>query len=301
MNHEKSSLEAIQPASTVILIRPNGDGFQVYLLKRNIRSAFMPGYYVFPGGTVATEDREVNAWKAHVDLDPAAMMHQLGEDLSPEGILPYGIAAIRETLEEAGVLLAFRKGQQKGDRAHFSEMVLKEKHPESWFQRQVESEGWTLMFSRLYRWARWITPKGMKRRFDTRFFITFLPPDQVCRPDRRETTHGIWVDPQEGLAANMAARVPLSPPTLITLYELGRFKSFQQLVNDATNRPWGETRWPRLLTVGKESIILQPWDRMHQRKEVKIDTENLKKTILPIEEPFSRIWRHKGIWRAVRA
>jgi 8-oxo-dGTP pyrophosphatase MutT (NUDIX family) len=301
MNHEKSSLKALQPASTVILIRPNGDGFQVYLLKRSIRSTFMPGYYVFPGGTVATEDREVNAWKAHVDLDPATMMHQLGGNLSPEEILPYGVAAIRETLEEAGVLLAFRKGQQKGDRTHFSEMVLKEKHPEDWFQRQVETRDWTLMFSRLYRWARWITPKGMKRRFDTRFFITFLPPDQVCRPDRRETKHGIWVDPQEGLAGNMAAKVPLSPPTLITLYELGRFKSFQQLVNDATSRPWGETRRPHFIKVGREAIILQPWDRQHGQEKINIDIRKLEESILPIDEPCSRIWCQKGIWRAVSA
>jgi len=301
MSESKKDVETIRPAATVMLIRPNGGGFQVYLLKRNVRSAFMPGYYVFPGGTVAAEDRRVDKWQAHVDLGSKDMRRRLGGDLRAEEVLPYGVAAIRETLEEAGVLLARRRGSQENDRAHFSEKVLQRDRPADWFRRQIESGEWTLLFSRLFRWARWITPEGMQRRFDTRFFVAFLPPDQICRPDQQETTHGIWADPEEGLAGNMAAKVPLSPPTLITLYELKRFKDYQQLVDEVKTRPWGEARRPRLIRVNGESIILQPWDRQHGQEKVDIDTRRLAASILPLGEPCSRIWCQNGIWRSVGA
>ena len=90
-------------ASTLILVRGEGEKFEVYLLKRSSQSGFMPGHYVFPGGVVDPEDRNFDFWQGHIDLDRAQVMTRFGGGLNDEGVLSHGIAAIRETFEEAGV------------------------------------------------------------------------------------------------------------------------------------------------------------------------------------------------------
>ena len=96
-------------ASTLILVRGEGDKFKVYLLKRSSQSGFMPGNYVFPGGVVDPEDRNVDFWQRHIDQESAPVM-TFGGGLNDEDIVSHGIAAIRETFEEAGVLLARQNG-----------------------------------------------------------------------------------------------------------------------------------------------------------------------------------------------
>ena len=100
-------------ASTVILARQIGEELQVYLLKRNAKSGFMAGNYVFPGGTVDIEDRNTNFWKSHVDIHMENLSRQLGGNLPGEEALSYGVTAIREMFEEAGVFLSYRKKQNK--------------------------------------------------------------------------------------------------------------------------------------------------------------------------------------------
>ncbi|MCJ7686504.1 MAG: NUDIX domain-containing protein, partial [Desulfobacteraceae bacterium] len=100
-------------ASTLILVRGDGERFQVYLLRRSSRSGFMPGNYVFPGGGVDPEDRNVDFWQGHIDLDHAQVKSRLGRNgggLNDEDVVSHGIAAIRETFEEAGILLARQNG-----------------------------------------------------------------------------------------------------------------------------------------------------------------------------------------------
>jgi len=106
--------EEARPASTVVLVRAHGTGFQVYLLKRSGQSGFFPGSYVFPGGTVASEDRDADLWLRHSDLDLPGVEKRLGGTLLAPEMLAYGVAAIRETFEEGGCCLqaAPRKSAQ---------------------------------------------------------------------------------------------------------------------------------------------------------------------------------------------
>ena len=97
-------------ASTLILVRGEGDKFQIYLLKRSSQSGFMPGNYVFPGGVVDPEDIGLDFWKGHVDMDPGQVKRRFGRGLNIEDAMAHGIAAIRETFEEAGILLARQHG-----------------------------------------------------------------------------------------------------------------------------------------------------------------------------------------------
>jgi 8-oxo-dGTP pyrophosphatase MutT (NUDIX family) len=291
--------EQPRQASTVVLVRPYGAGFQVYLLKRSAQSRFFPGTYVFPGGTVASEDRDADLWLKHSDLDLPAVENRLGGTLPATEMLAYGVAAIRETFEEGGVLLASRDEATDSGVRMIGETRKVKKLSKGWFREWAGSGGWYLQLSRLAPWAHWITPEAFKPRFDTRFFLAFVPADQECSPDKRETTHGIWVTPEQGLAANLRGEIPLSPPTLVTLQELLQHKTLNELQDDVGRRGWGEPRLPRVLPVEKGAVILEPWDPMIHEKEMKFDLATLKKRVLPVGEPFSRLWLYEGIWRPV--
>ncbi len=286
-------------AATVILARQKGLEFQVYLLKRSPKSGFMAGNYVFPGGTVDLEDRNTNFWKSHVDIEPETISSRLGGNLSVEEALYYGIAAIRETLEEAGVFLAHRKEQTKRDLERLNDIRMTSGLPKGWFRDLVTGEGWILELTGLGRWSHWITPELMPKRYDTRFFIVFMPRDQECKPDLIETTHGIWISPEKGLAGNFKGYIPLSPPTLVTLHELLKFSSMEALKKEMKTRTWGEALLPRLIASHQGKMIVEPWDPMfNQEGDIKVT--DLAKEILPPGEPFSRIWFNKGLWQPVR-
>ena len=223
----------------------------------------------------------------------------MGGGLKQEEALAYAVSAIRETFEEAGVLLADHKDPIREGLQGLSERRMGEGLPKGWFREWLESEGWPLTFSRLARWAHWITPRLMRSHFDTRFFAAFMPPDQACLPDDRETVHGIWISPEKGLKENHRGEILLSPPTLVTLHELLVYKDLSDLKKEVKTRLWGDARFPRLVPLTEGALILQPWDSMRYG-EVKVDTKGLEKMILPTGAPFSRLWLHEGVWRPVR-
>jgi 8-oxo-dGTP pyrophosphatase MutT (NUDIX family) len=291
--------EEARPASTVVLVRPHGPEFQVYLLKRNAQSRFFPGSYVFPGGTASSEDRDADLWLRYSDLDLQGVERRLGGNLPAMEALSYGVAAVRETFEEAGVLLASRPEETDSSLQAICETRKVKKLSKGWFRERTVSGGWRLQFSRLARWAHWITPERFNPRFDTRFFLAFVPADQECSPDKQETTHGIWVTPEQGLAGNLTGEIPLSPPTLVTLHELHKYKTLNELQDEVSGRGWGGPRLPRVIPVERGAVILEPWDPMIHEKEMEFDLATLMKLILPVGEPFSRLWLYEGIWRPV--
>jgi 8-oxo-dGTP pyrophosphatase MutT (NUDIX family) len=285
-------------ASTVVLFREKGGRLQVYLLKRSAESGFFPGNYVFPGGAVESGDRAGEFWLNHADLDRDGIEERFGKDPGAEETLGYCVAGIRETFEEAAALLA-----RKGDGASSNMAPLREartagKLLKGWLREQVADEGWVLSLSILRGWSHWITPEAFRPRFDTRFFLAFMPEDQECAPDMRETIHGTWIEPPFALEGNMRGDIALSPPTLVTLQELSGYRSIEDLDHEKQSRLWGEARLPRLIKLSKGAIIIEPWDPLIDEK-IRVDEEHLKDLVLPIGVPFSRIWLHKGIWRPV--
>jgi len=291
--------EKPRAASTVVLVREEGPAFGVYLLKRSGQSGFFPGSYVFPGGTVDSDDRDTDFWQRCSDLALTEVDKRLGETLPAMEALAYSVAAIRETFEEAGVLLASRAQEAQSGMQAICEMRKVEKLSKGWLREWVVSGDWHLLLSRLARWAHWITPEAFKPRFDTRFFLAFVPPDQECSPDEKETIHGIWVTPEEGLQGNMKGDIPLSPPTLVTLQELLAYRTLSELEEGWRERPWGEQRLPRVIRIEKGAVILEPWDPMIHEKDVGFDIPTLKKHVLSVGEPFSRLWLYEGIWRPI--
>ncbi len=285
------------PASTVILVRQHDGELQVYLLRRSAESGFMAGHYVFPGGTVEDEDRDL-IWENHADMDLGKISERLGGDLTGEEALAYSVTAIRELFEEAGVLLAHRAEQSESDFLKASEMRAMEGLAKGWLREKAESEGWSLQLSMLRRWSHWITPEPIPQRYDTRFFLSFMPAGQECVPDSRETTHGIWIHPMDALIRNAEGELPLSPPTVTTLQEFLDDSDVMEVEKGPERRQWGKARCPRLVRSPKGLIMLLPWDPMFDQAP-SIDTRGLENKILPPGEPFSRVWQCQGIWRPV--
>jgi 8-oxo-dGTP pyrophosphatase MutT (NUDIX family) len=295
----RTASSKITPAATVILTRERAGTLQVYLLKRHLKSGFMAGNYVFPGGTVSDSDQHFNVFKKHCDLTPAEIAHRFGQGLTAEQALSFCVAAVRETLEEAGVFLACRNPDSAADLNEVNRLRLEDNPEDSWFCRLFENSQWRLSLSALFGWSHWITPERMKHRFDTRFFMAQMPPGQRCQPDGRETVRGLWLSPGQALAGNMAGDVPLSPPTLVSLHELTKYPDLGSLKIEAARRQWGRSIQPRLVPLPQGAVIVEPWDPMYRQPEIDINPGNLPSSVLPIGAPFSRIWLDRGIWKPV--
>lgn len=298
MENEKIKCNGPTPASTVVIAREHENEFQIYILQRSKGSRFFPGNYVFPGGVLDPEDWETDLWASHMDMAAENILSRFGGGLDEMSAIAYAVAVIRETFEEAGIFLAQKKDQTSEDLDGVCSLRESGKLPREWIRERVVSEGWVLALSQLARWSHWITPEAMPRRFDTRFFLAFMPDGQECTPDDRETVQGLWVTPEKGLKGNLEGEISLSPPTLITLHELLEYETFDELRKGTQTRPWGDPRLPIFIKLAKGAVIIEPWDPMYGQ-DIEIDDDGLKGKVLPVGEPFSRIWLHKGIWRPI--
>jgi 8-oxo-dGTP pyrophosphatase MutT (NUDIX family) len=257
-------------AATVILLRDTmPEGFEAFLLKRHEKSSFMGGNYVYPGGRVDREDGslETCALCKGVTLEEA---HQIfGETLSPEESLAHWIAGIRELFEEAGVLVAY---DQEGnfiriksitDRGRFSNYRSLLQKAELNICQIARDEKLLFALNQLHYYAHWITPEARSERFDTRFFIARHPAGQEATYDQKETTEGVWLSPKKALEENLNGEVVLSPPTLITLENLSRFKTANAVFESLKNQKI-QSILPVLTKVSSGPIIIFPWDPEYQ-------------------------------------
>lgn len=297
---EKQTPPPLRDAATIILAREKNETLEIYLLKRSDQSGFMGGLYVFPGGVVDDQDRGAGTWLPHIDLTDTQLDASLCDSgFTMESAVAFGVAAIRETLEEAGVLIASKKQNTKKSFQEMAALRLQKGLSPDWFQSSIREGNWSLLFSHLGRWSHWITPKRMKKRFDTRFFIVLMPENQTCVPDDHETKEGIWAVPQTALEQNLSGNIPLSPPTVVTLTQLAVFKTLSELKKEMHRRSWGNPIAPVMLPSDDGPVIIEPWDRQFAAPDT-IDLSDLPQKVLPPGAPFSRIWCDKGMWKPVK-
>jgi 8-oxo-dGTP pyrophosphatase MutT (NUDIX family) len=206
-------------AATVMLLRQRPAGLEVYMLRRKPTMAFAPGAYVFPGGSVDPRDADEQvAW-----IGPDAAHWGRVFDAPPSLARALVCAAVRETFEESGVLLA-------GESA---DSVVADTTSDEWeadrralLDRSVSlaellgRRGLVLRADLLRPWSRWITPVIEPRRFDTRFFAAALPAGQRTRDVGGEASEVAWVAPGEAIQAGKRGEIRLFPPTAVTLSEL---------------------------------------------------------------------------------
>jgi 8-oxo-dGTP pyrophosphatase MutT (NUDIX family) len=207
-------------AATVMLLRPAGAGagVEVLMLRRVAAMKFAPGAYVFPGGSVDPADH--NAPVGWHGPDPAEFGARLGA--SAEMARALVCAAVRETFEEAGVLLAGAPGggqmadpsgpSWEADRAALvaGDVTLAE---------LLSRRGLVLRADLLVPWARWITPEGEPRRFDARFFAAALPAGQVATGHAAESDRIAWLRPADAIESARAGQISMLPPTATTLHD----------------------------------------------------------------------------------
>jgi 8-oxo-dGTP pyrophosphatase MutT (NUDIX family) len=250
-----------RPASTVILLREKSpEGFEVFLLRRHQKSAFMGGNYVYPGGTVDRNDGS----KEILSRCHGASLAQISSPVLD--LFEYRIAGLRELFEEAGVLLANtvdgkplgQLGQE--DRERFSAYRKQLHSGEITLAKLAGNEDLLLAPDQLHYYVHWITPEANPLRFDTIFFIALHPSGQDAGPDLQETTEGIWIAPRQALDKNIEGTVPLSPPTLKTLEDLARFVNLQQLFASLPEAQARPLVLPVATTVNGENILVYPWD-----------------------------------------
>jgi 8-oxo-dGTP pyrophosphatase MutT (NUDIX family) len=208
-----------RPASTVILLRDGTDGPEVYLLRRQQSMAFAAGMTVFPGGRVdATDSSIADSWSGP---SPEWFGERLG--CSPETAAAYVAAAVRETFEESGVLLAGPDtesvvGDTTGDDWEADRVALETR--ELGFADFLHRRGLVLRADLLGAWAHWITPEFEPRRYDTRFFVAALPAGQVTRDVTSESDQVAWMRPADAVRAVEAGDMLMLPPTYLCCQDL---------------------------------------------------------------------------------
>jgi len=254
--------EAAAPrlASTVLLFRAPASGaeLEVFLVKRHGRSGFMAGAHVFPGGRVDDDD----ALLLHpIDDDKLRKAQTLAEgEGAPDEALAFVGAAIRETAEECGVLLATGDdGYASGDDAAAVFAALKDGAS---FKDELHSRGLVVDLEALHAFSWWLTPKAEPKRYDTRFFFAVAPDGQVASHDEYETTDSSWMTPREALDAYAKKEIVLAPPTLVTLEELVGVASLDD-VKARAMRPLRQITPVLTQDDDGQLVIAMPGDPLH--------------------------------------
>jgi 8-oxo-dGTP pyrophosphatase MutT (NUDIX family) len=249
---------SLRDAATVLLLRdrPTGE-FEVLMVQRHGQSGFMAGAHVFPGGKLEPSDGAPELTSRLRGLDAAQAALSLGEPELPAPLaLGLFVAALRETFEEAGVLLAdvLSEADVPGARRRLNEGA-------SFAQILTELDA-QLRADQIVAFSRWVTPVVEPRRFDTRFFLARVAVSQRAEHDARETTDHAWLTPREAIDATLRGEIMLPPPTLKSLLELAELPSAEAALSRA------RARKPPLLCPVIEQVdgaltILLPGDPLH--------------------------------------
>lgn len=204
-------------AATVMLVRDRARGLEVFMVERHHQIDFATGALVFPGGKVDP-----------ADADPG-LRPRCGESLAADDdARALRVAAIRETFEECGILLARARGAESlfGGAAAGSE-----------FAALVEREDLLLACDQLVPWAHWITPAVVPKRFDTHFFLAAAPEDQLALHDGHESVDSVWITPADALRAAETNARTIIYPTVMNLLRLAESRDVADALERARKQP----------------------------------------------------------------
>ena len=203
-------------AATVILLRDGASGLEVFLQRRVAGMAFAGGMTVFPGGGVDSRDADASvSWSGPLP-EQWASWFGCGEPLARALVC----AAVRETFEESGVLLAGGLDGAIANTAPYEQDRAALEAREQSLAGFLAANSLTLRADLLRPWANWITPEQEPRRYDARFFVAALPAGQRADGATTEAERSGWQRPADALADAEAGRSMLMPPTWVTLAEI---------------------------------------------------------------------------------
>ncbi len=251
----------LRDAATVLTLRDgtSNGSFEVFLVRRHGGSGFMAGAHVFPGGVVDEGDSDPRLLDHAEGRTPAECAACLGEPGNPKAAA-YFFAAMRETFEEAGVLV----GTSDAPPDDHARSALQ--NAERTFGDVAVQFGLKLRLDALVPQARWITPTVEKRRYDTRFFLARSPAGQIARHDDIETTAGDWFEPRAALEAEGRGEIKLPPPTLVSLEWLAGFDDIDGAMQGAAARTPPVIQ-PEPQAEGSRIVLALPGDPLHSLAE----------------------------------
>ena len=243
-------------AATVVLLRRGANGPEVYLLQRQTSMAFAGGMCVFPGGGV--DPRDFDSSVAWTGPDATTWGHRLGTDEATAHALV--CAAVRETFEESGVLLA----------GPSADAVVADTTGDDWEADRVALEGRELSLTEflnrrglvlrsdlLGAWAGWLTPVFEPRRYRTWFFVADLPEGQRTRDVSTESSEVTWLPARDAVAAVDEDRIFMLPPTYLTCLEVSEYADPDGVLVAATDRVV-EMFTPELTGTGAHVTLSRP-------------------------------------------
>ena len=241
--------EPVRPlsAATVLLLRDappesGPPGLQVLMTRRSAQASFAPGAYVFPGGGIDA-----------LDADPATHAAAARRPSQSDEHLTQAIAAIRESFEELGVLLA---RHADGRMAGANDIAALNRHAP--FAAQCQARGLQLAADSVFVLARWTADRDLPKRFDVPFLVARMPEGQTPVADETEQFEPVWVRPQEALERHEAGQFFMIFPTIRTLQRLARFDSAEAVLTACAGEAPLWTSCPRAgLLAGKEARYME--------------------------------------------
>jgi glyoxylase-like metal-dependent hydrolase (beta-lactamase superfamily II)/8-oxo-dGTP pyrophosphatase MutT (NUDIX family) len=209
---------APRSAATILLLRDHDDGLQVLMTRRSETASFAPGVYVFPGGAVDAADageaaHSVSRARADQDADHRQHAH----------------AALRESFEELGILLAWRKGQQSLCEPHQTSALDRSQNAD--FYAQLANHQLELAIDRTGWLSQWTTDPDLPKRFQVRFFVAPMPPGQEPVADGTEQFEPVWINPAQALTRHEQGAFKMIFPTIRTLGQLKRYERVDQVID----------------------------------------------------------------------
>ncbi|MFN9122588.1 MAG: NUDIX hydrolase, partial [bacterium] len=216
-----------RPAATLVVLRDSVRGPEVLLLQRSPHLDFMAGAFVFPGGGVDATDRAPDIAARCVGLDDATASARLS---LASGGLAYYVAAIRETFEEAGLLLGYEPAGHLLDLQPALEETRFAEHRHAVHDRRrtlaevCVAESLQLATDRIAYLSHWITPVSEKKRYDTRFFVAAVPENQASLHDDIERVSQLWITPSYSLAIQTLGELMMRLPTIKTLEMIASYE-----------------------------------------------------------------------------
>lgn len=240
----------MRTAATLVLVRDGRNGPEVLLVERGTAGDF-PGVHVFPGGLVDAGDSH-----------PGLLAHSRRDASSADGLLdtagalPSFIAAVRESLEEVGVLLAADEADASLLREWQAALLQRKRN-----FHELLAEGLPrLATDHLGYFSHWVTPVGIPRRYDTRFFVARMPDDQEITIDGREAVRADWLTPADALSASRGGDIRLIFPTVRNLEALATFASVDELLAHAQAPRKVPVMLPRMKNTPNGIQLLLPGD-----------------------------------------
>ena len=229
MSKARESAATPRPAATVVILRDGREGLEVFMVVRHHEIDFASGALVFPGGKVDPQD-----------VDPPC--GPLAAFDAPAPDRAFVVAAARETFEEAGLVLARRRGTQAmldAAGAHhlvetYREGLLK---GQTTFLDLVRNEDLLLAADLMVPFAHWITPETQPKRFDTHFLLVSAPVEQLGAHDGGESVEGFWIAPRLALQDAAAGSRTLVLPTQMNLTKLARYATVAEAVEATRSQP----------------------------------------------------------------